>query len=80
MLDKKYCCRLDQEFIMGVVRNRSGIDAGEIDMELRAGPFSRMSVGCLENAIKTLASLTRQVEQRLQYLKDGGDANASCFG
>ena len=66
--DPPPCCRLSQECIMAVVRNRSGIDAGEIDYTLRVAKFDRMSVGCLEDAIKTIDVLRKKCADRIQHL------------
>lgn len=61
-------CRLTQECIMAVVRNRSGIDAGEIDYSLFVAKFDRMSIGCLKDAIVTLDTLKKKCVDRIQVL------------
>lgn len=35
--NKEHCCRLDQEFVCGIIRHRSGIDSGELDYAIRHG-------------------------------------------
>lgn len=61
--------RLEEECIMAVVRNRSGIDSGEIDMTLMIKRFERMSIGCLKDAIKTLEVLRLRCVKRIQDLE-----------
>ena len=68
---RKYCCRLDQEYIMAVVRNRSGIDAGEIDYTLSVEKFDNLRGGCLEDVIETLGILKKKCEQRLKEVQNG---------
>ena len=51
------CCRLDQEFICGIVRNRSGIDSGELDFTIRC-----------ERADKDLDNVIKEVERLLKAL------------
>lgn len=60
------CCRLDQEFICGIVRNRSGIDSGELDHSIR-----------VERARKELDSVIIEVERLLRSLKEMKDTNES---
>ena len=52
------CCRLDQEFICGIVRNRSGIDSGELDFSIR-----------VERAERDLENVIIEVERMLVELK-----------
>lgn len=54
---------------MAVVRNRSGIDSGEIDYNLNVARFDRMSRGCLEDAVKTLGVLRQRCVERLRELE-----------
>ena len=54
-----YCCRLDQEFICGIVRNRSGIDSGELDISIR-----------VERAEKDLPNVIKEVEWLLKRLNE----------
>lgn len=65
----KTCCRLSQECIMAVVRNRSGIDSGEIDYSLMVAKFDRLSIGCLQDAIETMDILQRKCADRILELK-----------
>lgn len=65
-----YCCRLDQEFILGVVRNRSGIDSGEIDYNIRCHKLSNQSKGCLQDILSTLDCLKIEVKKEIA-LRDG---------
>ena len=60
--------RLDEEYIMAVVRNRSGIDAGEIDYNLSVDKFDRMSIGCLLDTITTLKTLIDKCEDKISQL------------
>jgi hypothetical protein len=57
----EYCCRLDQEFVCGIVRNRSGIDSGELDIHIRA-----RVVKDIDNAILE----TERLLKRLKEMKD----------
>lgn len=61
--------RLDEECIMAVVRNRSGFDSGNIDYHLIMTRFERMSIGCLEDAIKTLDVLRLRCIERIGELE-----------
>lgn len=65
--------RLDEECIMAIVRNRSGIDSGEIDYCLMVTRFERMSIGCLEDAIRTLDVLRSRCSERIQELEKSED-------
>ena len=69
MEQETYCCRLKQETIMAVVRNRSGKDSGEIDYNLMCDKFDRMSIGCLQDAIVTLNVLQKKCIDRIRELK-----------
>lgn len=60
--------KLDEECIMAVVRNRSGIDSGEIDYNIKVEKFERMSVGCLDDAIATLDELKEKCIARKNLL------------
>ena len=61
--------RLDEECIMYVGRNRSGMDAGEIDYGIFTDKFDCMSVGCLEDALKSLDVLRARCSERIIELK-----------
>lgn len=62
--------RLDEECIMAVVRNRSGIDSGEIDCHLNLDMFERMSLGDLDDTLRTLDVLASLCLKRVGELKD----------
>ena len=67
--------RLDDECIMAVVRNRSGIDSGEIDYSLMIERFENLSDGCLMDCMDTLGVLAAKcknlIESRaVRLLKD----------
>lgn len=62
--------RLEEECIVAVVRNRSGIDAGEIDYTLMCDKFDRMSVGCLKDGLRTLDVLKQKFQDRIKKLED----------
>ena len=57
--------RLDEEYIMAVVRNRSGIDSGEIDYSIKCDRFERLNVADLCEVIKTINILGRRCTERL---------------
>ena len=61
--------RLDEECIMYIGRNRSGIDSGKIDYGIFTDKFDRMSIGCLEDSLKSLKVLQDRIEERLKQLK-----------
>lgn len=60
----KYCCRLCQEYKMAIVVNRSGVDSGEIDYSLPIEKFEKLSMGQLEDCIRSLKLLIRKCEIR----------------
>jgi hypothetical protein len=33
-MSKDRCCKLDEEFVCGIIRHRSGIDSGELDYSI----------------------------------------------
>ena len=33
-MSKDHCCKLDEEFVCGIIRHRSGIDSGELDYSI----------------------------------------------
>ena len=68
--------RLDEECIMAVVRNRSGLDSGEIDYSLMCDKFDRMSIGCLQDALKTLSVLQNKCTERIAELQTKETHNA----
>ena len=43
--------RLDEEFIIGIVRERSGIDSGQIAISENGNRFDRMSEGFRTNQL-----------------------------
>lgn len=51
MSDQEPCCRLCQEYLAAIVRNRSGIDSGEIDFDIRVGKLEALVGRDRENAI-----------------------------
>lgn len=57
-----YCCRLDQEFICGIVRNRSGIDSGCLDWSIRVDRTKQDAAAI----VRELERLTEKV--RRDYL------------
>ena len=34
-MKNEHCCRLDEEFICGIIRHRAGIDEGDLDYQIR---------------------------------------------
>jgi len=58
--------RLDDEYIMAVVRNRSGIDSGEIDYSLSIDRFDKLSIGCLMDCIDTLGVLAGKCKDEIE--------------
>lgn len=65
--------RLEEECIMYVGRNRSGIDSGNIDYGIFVSKFERMSIGCLEDSLKSLKVLEGRVLDRISELKGGSN-------
>lgn len=63
-------CRLEQEYIMAVVINRSGIDSGEVDMSIPTDRFEHLPVACLLEVVKELDYLKLYTENRLAALAD----------
>ena len=55
----EFCCRLDQEFICGIVRNRSGISSGDLDICIR-----------VQRTKKDLIGVIKEVEFLLNRLKE----------
>jgi len=60
--------RLEEECIMAIVRNRSGMDAGEIDYSLMTKKFEKMSLGCLLDCMSTLCVLATKCQDRMKVL------------
>ena len=60
--------RLDEECIMAVVRNRSGIDSGEIDYTLMVDRFENLSYADLMAVMGTLEDLVDRTAKRLRDL------------
>ncbi len=64
-----YCCRLDQEFICGIVRNRSGIDSGELDFTIRCEKAELD----INNVIKETERLLKRLHEiRADMIKERG--------
>jgi hypothetical protein len=61
--------RLEEECIAYIGRNRSGIDAGQIDYGIFTDKFDRMSEGCLNDALRSLEVIRKRIEERLEQLK-----------
>lgn len=61
--------RLDQGYIVAVVRNGSGVDAGEIDYTLNCARFDRQDKGSLEDIMETLSVLISKCNGRIKELK-----------
>jgi hypothetical protein len=61
--------RLEEECIMYVGRNRSGMDAGEIDYGIYLAKFERMSLGDLTDALKSLDIMKNRVLSRITELE-----------
>ena len=62
--------RLEEECIMAVVRNRSGMDAGEIDYTLMSYKFDGQSEPSLREIVKTLGQLNKKCLERIEQLKE----------
>lgn len=60
--------RIEEEYIIAIVRNRSGVDAGEIDYSLKVDKFEKMSIGCLKDTLKTMSVLETKIKDRLTEL------------
>lgn len=73
-----HCCRLSQETIVAIVRNRSGIDSGEIDYTLKCDRFEKQSVGCLEDIISTMKTLIVKCQERMAELKGVENEKTNC--
>jgi len=58
--------RLNEEYIMAVVRNRSGIDSGEIDYSIPVDKFDKQSIQSLEEIKTELARLIKKCEDRIR--------------
>lgn len=65
--------RLEDECIFAIVRNRSGIDSGEIDYHLKMDRFERMSIYCLKNALQTIEVLKTRCLNRIVELERDGE-------
>ena len=61
-------CRLEQEYIMAVVINRSGIDSGEVDYSIPCAKFDSLHEVTLEAAIKVLETLKNRCRERIAFL------------
>lgn len=60
--------RLDEEYIMAVVRNRSGVDAGEIDYSLHVGRLDIMDMEDLKVARQVIGILADRINDRVDAL------------
>ncbi len=60
--------RLDDEYILAVVRNRSGIDSGEIDYSIPIDKFEGQRVSCLKEVITTLHQLEGKCLSRIALI------------
>jgi len=54
--------RLDEEFICGIIRHRSGIDSGELDYDIDVTRTKRD----LDNVIKEVRFLLKRLEESLK--------------
>jgi len=72
MSEVKYCCRLDEETIISIGRNRSGIDSGEIDYTIMCDKFNQQDAGSLCYMISTMEDLIKQCKRRINKLKSEG--------
>lgn len=61
--------RLDDEYLMAVVRNRSGIDSGEIDYSIPIQKFERQDLGSLGEIMHTLDVLKNRCLERIDEVK-----------
>lgn len=61
--------RLDEEYLLAVVRNRSGIDSGEIDYSIPVEKFERQRVPCLKKIITTLHQLEGKCLSRIAVVE-----------
>lgn len=77
--------RLNEEYIMAVVRNRSGIDSGEIDYSIPVDKFDKQSIQSLEEIKTELARLIKKCEDRIRevvncehlWVKESGENRLS---
>lgn len=58
-------CRLEQEYIMAVVRNRSGVDSGEIDFNIKTYRFDSLNERDLKRTIFILKRLIEECNKKL---------------
>jgi hypothetical protein len=61
---------LDEECIMYVGRNRSGVDSGEIDYGILSDKFERLSVNDLEDVAAKLRLLQEKVLDQIDWLSN----------
>ncbi len=61
--------RLEEECIMYIGRNRSGIDSGEIDYGIFTDKFERMSIHCLKDALRSLRVIQERIDERIKKLE-----------
>ncbi len=63
-----YCCRLDQETIIAIVRNRSGVDCGEIDYNIRGERFDNQDIKSIFEIISALKDLINRCQDRIDEI------------
>jgi hypothetical protein len=57
--------RLDEEFIMAVVRNSSGIDSGELDYSIKSDRFENLSFKDILKVKDVLIDLSTKCNERI---------------
>ena len=60
--------RLEQEYVVAVVINRSGIDSGEVDYSIPIDRFEKLRPTTLKAVIEELNFLKRKFRKRLLEL------------
>lgn len=63
--------RLEEECIMYVGRNRSGIDSGRIDYGIFVDKFERMSLPDLFDSLETIEVIVSRIKERIVELGGG---------
>lgn len=61
--------RLDDEFIMAVVRNRSGMDSGDLDFMIHCSGFDALDRSSLFDVIVLLQFLAKRCQVRIEELE-----------
>lgn len=67
----EYCCRLNEECIVAIVRNRIGVDFGEIDYTIRCERFDNQDRKSLLEMISTMRILINKCQDRIDELDKG---------